>query len=148
MLGSCAGWVGTAVLAASDRLETALLGHQPLYIPHALMHRMAQSRGVALGPASARSLGAAFRWSYGTTWGALFGALRPTGARWLPSALALSLSIYAFELATAPRVGATPRARRWPRAELSTLLLHTTVYGLATEFTYRALSAMLGGRSR
>lgn len=136
--GLWSGVVGTLALAASDRAERLLLGRRPVYAPHELTRRLGLNRSPALAQA--------LRWSYGPMVGVLCEYVYPQRARPLRRALAVAGTIFSFEIAALPLVGATPPLKRWPRSHVALMLLHTFVFGVASSTRLQALS-LLGSRA-
>ena len=106
--------LATALLAVFDALELRLLGHPPAYDVNRMGRRLFGSPGK----------GWALRWSYGPAM-----ALVQTRLR-LP-ALVFGPLVAAAELYAMPRLGATPRPRKWARGEVPLLFAHSTAFALA-----------------
>ncbi|HUJ28774.1 MAG TPA: hypothetical protein VLW85_22290 [Myxococcales bacterium] len=87
--------------------ERALLGHRPVYD----VDRM------GLRP---------LRWIYGPALALIQRKLR---APWL----LFGPAVAAFELYALPRLGLTPKPRRWPKGEVPLLFAHATLFALAAE---------------
>ena len=129
------GMAGNAMVSAVEVLEREILGAPPTYRADAVTSRLAKRwTGRSLTPETARWLGRAARWAYGSSLAAAYGAVRPRRApASLPRALALAGAIYLFEILAMPALGATPPLRRWKPAERWLLLLHTAAFSIATE---------------
>ena len=104
----------TALLAAFDALERGLLGHRPAYDVERMGRRLFGS------PRKGRAL----RWVYGPAMAFLQTRLR------IPPLL-FGPMVAAAELYAMPRVGATPRPRKWPDGEVPLLFAHSTAFALA-----------------
>ena len=126
--GLTAGAAGTLAVAASDVVEAALLGRRPVYAPASIARRLFGGDATT---------GRALRWSYGPALGVAAEWLAPKSGSVARRALRIGGAVLAFELATLPRVGATPKLRAWPLAELGLLALHTAAFGLAAAIVQR-----------
>jgi hypothetical protein len=98
--------------------------------------------GRSLEPQEARRVGSIMRAVYGPTWAMLLGAAtarrRPDLLR---TTLLLAAAIWLIELATLPRVRATPPLRLWPATDVALDLSNTLVYATVATLVLRALSA-------
>lgn len=83
-----------------------------------------------------RRYGTVMRWGYGLSLGAVFGvAQRRLRAPLLLAGPGLGICIWLFELATLPRVGATPPLRQWSSGEIAGDAVQAVGFGLAAAFT-------------
>jgi hypothetical protein len=131
------GLTASMLLTAFEPVERALLGRVQLYAPEAMLSSLFHARFPGVQPIRLRTGALVLRSLYGASIGALYAAAR----RRLPfsglgrTALVAG-AIWAFELGVLPASGATPPLRKWPKAEIALLLLHTFVFASAL----RALS--------
>ncbi|MGI5860889.1 MAG: hypothetical protein ACOX6T_02410 [Myxococcales bacterium] len=138
-----AGAAGTLAVSAFARLERLLLGRAPVYAPSRMAARLLRKLTGRKPSCEVRETAATLmRWTYGPGLGLAFGLARPSMPRGaLGRAALFGLALFGFELGALPRVGATPRARRWSRAEVALLLAHSLAYGIVAELAFQRLSA-------
>jgi hypothetical protein len=115
-----ASMTGTAALTAWEAIEWRILGHKPVFAPERIARRLFGNRRAA----------PLLRFSYGPAVGILLGACE------VPPLL-FAIALAGVELLGLPASGATPRVRRWPRAERAMLFVHTAVFSLATAAALR-----------
>lgn len=132
--GLAAGAAGTLAVAGSDLVEAAILGRPPVYAPASIARRLFARDGTT---------GRLLRWTYGPALGLAAEWLTPKSGGVARQAFRIGGAVLAFELAALPRVGATPKLRKWPLADLGLLALHTAAFGLAA-----AIARGFAGRVR
>ena len=136
--GARAGALGALAVAGAAALRNRLLGRLPPYSSQRFVSRLARHVGWRLSPGGARAAGVLFRLAYGTTLGVLFArlggplAVRGPGA----TGVVLGASVLLLERLSFPRLGITPPARRWTRAERALLTAQTALYGQVVARAY------------
>jgi hypothetical protein len=135
--GARAGALGALAVAGAAALRNRLLGRLPPYSSQLFVSRLARHAGWRLSPGGARAAGALFRLAYGTTLGVLFARLGGPLALHGPGAgVVLGASVLLLERLSFPRLGITPPARRWTRAERALLTAQTALYGQVVARAY------------
>lgn len=115
-----AGALGTVAQSALMQVGMKMGGGQrPIFLPNAMVQRMARRIGYTVDDGTARLIGNLMRAGYGPAWGVAWERLR-TGRSSHPvrDACLLGSVIWVFELAVLPRVGATPQVVDWPRRDI------------------------------
>jgi hypothetical protein len=138
--GAVAGAAGTVVLTLVESIEIRALGAAPVYTSTRVAARLAARIGVTLNDDDSRRAGRLLRWTYGPALGMVRSWLAGRSAA-LASWISFAVAIYAFELVVLPAVGATPPLRRWPRAQIGSLALHTAGFAVAATVVGRGLEA-------
>ncbi len=119
-----AGAAGTLAVEASERVERGLLGELPVYAARRLF--------------GGEAPGALLRWVYGPLLGFVAGhLLRRRRLEPVTQALAIAVTVCAFELVALPASGATPQLRQWPKSHLVLLPLHTLAFGAGFTWAQR-----------
>jgi hypothetical protein len=141
--GLAAGAAGTAVISL---LGSARQG-KPVSEPDRLAGRLGRKiLHRRLSGVTRRRSGTLMRWSYGLSLGAMLGlAQRRLRAPLFVAGPGLGLSIWVFELAMLPRVGATPPLRQWSSADIAADAVQAMCFGVAAAATL-ALIEPTGGR--
>jgi hypothetical protein len=141
--GLATGAVGTVALSLGERLETQLLGEEPVYTARRIMARLAARRGVRLSDRSSSTLGRVVRWAYGPALGVVRAALeRSRGPRQRDSGtFGFAGALFAFELIVLPATGATPPLRAWKPAQVASLAVHTLIFSAGLTLARRASPA-------
>jgi hypothetical protein len=136
-----AGAAGTVALRALVSLRNRVLGRPPPYAVRHIAARLAhRALHRELTPLQARRWGATMRAVYGPLLGAAWTLVRedtPEGL--LLRGLLLGAGVLTLELTTFPLLRATAPLRTWTPADFAWLAAQTTVFGLVTEATLRAL---------
>lgn len=110
-------------------------GRRPVFLPSAMVSRMAGQIGCTLDDSFARLVGNVMRAGYGPAWGIGWALLtRERPLRPLRDTCLLGSVIWAFELLMLPRLGATPRLRYWPRRDIGWDLANALAF--AAIYTY------------
>ncbi len=83
----------------------------------------------------------AMHWTYGVTWGGVYGLVQGTiAARALPAGLGLGASVWGMSYAQLVPMGVYEPPWRYPAKELAIDLSYHLVYGVAAAAAYEALS--------
>lgn len=132
--GLAAGFVGTAAMTISSTLEAKARGREASTTP-------AQAAGKALGVAPVDEQGEhrfnnLVHWAYGTSWGAVRGALGAAGVKGAPAAAAHLGAVWGAEQVVLPATGAGAPATEWGATEVAIDLWHHAVYAVACTLAY------------
>lgn len=127
-----AGVMGSGAVAGLAAARNRLLGRRPAW---SASQMLASWTGTEIGSGT-RVSALGLRLGYGATVAALWMRLAPLPIR--TSALALGSVLFAFELASLPRLGGAGPVRQWPRPELPLLFLQTLLFGAVVCATGRS----------
>jgi hypothetical protein len=122
--------LGLVALRVVEPLECAVVGRRPVYHPARMVARWlpALRRRPTLLGATAAAL--RFGYAFALARGLALARSRLPRSRLL-AGLTGGLLVSMFEAAVLPATGATPRLRRWRRAELPMLAVHAATFCLA-----------------
>lgn len=133
--GLLAGLLGTVAMTISSTTETKLKGRQGSSAPVDAASKLLGIESFSTPEAETR-FGSLVHWTYGTSWGAVRGALATVLSP--PQAdLAQFLALYSSEHVMLPALDVAPPATEWGAAEVATDALHHIVYATATGLAYR-----------
>jgi hypothetical protein len=122
--------LGLTALRLVEPLERAVVGRRPVYHPERMVARWLPA--LRRRPALLGATAAALRFGYAFTLarGLALARSRLPRSRLL-AGLTGGLIVSMLEAALLPATGATPRLRRWRRAELPMLAVHAAAFCLA-----------------
>jgi hypothetical protein len=128
---------------AENALVTLIMhrrhGREPVFLPRAMVRRMAGELGYVVDDRAARLIGNVMRAGYGPAWGIGWALLRGRRApRPVHDACLLAAVMWMFELVMLPAVRATPPVRLWPRGDVAWDLANCAIFA-ATDMCVTAL---------
>jgi hypothetical protein len=136
--GLFAGAVGTAAMTASSTLEARLRHREPSSTPADAAAKVLGVRPA--GEAEAKRFATIVHWGYGTSWGAVRGALAAVGLSGTRAAAAHFAVVWGSELVMLPSLGiGVPPPWRWGAQEVAIDAFHHAVYAGATSAAYELL---------
>ncbi len=135
--GLAAGVVGTAAMTISSTIEAKLRKREGSTAP-------ADAAAKVLGLEPTDDAGKArfsnlVHWAYGSSWGAIRGALGGLGLTGPAGAATHFGAIWGSELFMLPALEVAPPLSEWGSTELAIDAWHHLVYVVATSLTYSAL---------
>lgn len=133
--GLLAGLLGTVAMTISSTTEMKLKGRQGSSAPVDGASKVLGIESFSSPEAEAR-FGSLVHWGYGTSWGAVRGALA-TVLSPRQADLAQFVALYGSEHVMLPALDVAPPATEWGAAEVATDALHHIVYAAATGLAYR-----------
>jgi hypothetical protein len=142
--GLAAGAIGTAAMTAAQTLYLRATGGEPSDTPAEVGQRIVEGvlqRGVP--PERRPLLNTAMHWSYGMSWGAVYG-IAAGSARSQPGVVAggltFGLAVWAASLMHLPAMKLAPPLWKQPPSAIAPDLGFHLVYGLGVAAGYRVLS--------
>jgi hypothetical protein len=137
--GLLSGVVGTLLVTLWSRGSARSRVYEPASMVGRLSRRYLRRD---LPSDDLRRYGMILRWTYGPSWGALFGAAqRELGLPYPIAALGLGGALYLFELVALPLSGATPSLSRWGWGAVLDDAAQTMLFGVSVA----SLMALLEG---
>jgi len=141
--GLLAGAVGTAAMTAVQTAVAKARGEEASTTPATVAKRVGEGvlhRDVPDDEATTQKLNQAMHWSYGTTWGAVYGLAQGTReasvARGGP---AFGAFVWGASLLQLPAMKLAPPVWEYPPLELALEVGYHVVYGLGVAAAYAAL---------
>jgi hypothetical protein len=137
--GLFAGAAGTAAMTVSSTVEMKLRGRSPSTAP---ARAAAKVLGVEpVGEREQKRFATLVHWGYGTSWGAVRGAIAFAGLDGVRAAATFYAIVWGTELALLPSLDiGVPPAWKWGAEEVAIDALHHVVFATATSAAYDALS--------
>jgi hypothetical protein len=136
--GLLAGTIGTAAMTAYQTAVAKARESESSDTPAKVGERIIQGVLEREVPAQRKQLlNEAMHWSYGTSWGAVYGVLRgSSGASALRLGTAFGLGVWSASLAHLPAMKLAPPVWEQPPAEVALDASYHIVYGLAVALAY------------
>jgi hypothetical protein len=136
--GLVAGIAGTAAMTVSSTLEARLRGRAPSTAPARATAKVLGITGFEDAVAHAR-FNDLSHWGYGTSWGALRGALDALGLPAPKATAAHGAAVWASAQVMLPALEVAPPSIFWGKEEVAIDALHHAVYALTTGVAYELL---------
>lgn len=140
--GLAAGVVGTGAMTGAQLAQMKATGGEESSTPGEVAKRIIE--GVFKRPVSEDMmplLNNGMHWVYGTSWGALYGAVAGTVAPRAPRAgLAFGLAVWAASLVQLPAMRLSPPVWEQPPSSIAIDAGYHVVYGIAVATAYEVLS--------
>lgn len=139
--GLLAGAVGTAAMTAAQTAVMKARDQEGSTTPAEVGKRII--RGVLqrdVPEEKTEQLNTVMHWSYGTSWGAVYGIAQGSAHAVAPLAgLAFGAGVWGASLVELPAMGLAPPVWEYPPAELALDVGYHLVYGVATALAFAAL---------
>jgi hypothetical protein len=135
--GLLAGFTGTALMTAVQRIQMRLANRPPSKVPAKAIEKLLNIE--AKDERTELRLATATHWSYGSGWGLIRAVVRELGLAPAGATLAQLALLWGTELTLLPRLKVAPPLGMWTRKEIAQDLLFHGLYATATGVAYDAL---------
>jgi len=135
--GLAAGIAGTALMTLASTIEMKVQGREPSSAP---ADAAAKVLGVEpTGDKKKARFSNVVHWAYGTSWGALRGALCAAGLDGPAAAGAHFAAVWGSGLVMLPALGVAPPVKEWGTKALALDAFHHLVYAAGVSLAFGAL---------